>query len=195
MSDDRSGRGPHLRPTTPSTIAVAGLTGAALTLLLVARYYRHAPELAWYNSVVVFALAVLLSWLAWTTRRALRPGRGRSRAAVGASGPGGPSPAPGRLAGPEHALQIARFAVLAKAAAVAGALFFGAYLGFTVWLAVQSGRLTAAADDLPSAVLGTVACAALTASALWLEHSCRIPPQDADRDRDAQSRDDSRDRP
>lgn len=180
MSDDQPGREPSLRPTAPSTLAVAGLAGAALTLLLVARYYQRAPELAWYNSLVIFVLAVLLTWLAWTTRKALRPGRGRSRAAIGADGANGTSPAPGRLAGPEHALQIARFAVLAKAAAVAGALFFGAYLGFTVWLAIQSGRLTAAADDLPSAVLGTVACAALTASALWLEHSCRIPPRDDD---------------
>ncbi|GAA2144543.1 DUF3180 family protein [Glycomyces algeriensis] len=176
--DDEHGPRPSLKPTAPSTLAVVGLIGAALTLLLVARYYQQAPELAWYNSVVLFALAALLAWMAWTTRKTLRPSR---RQAQAASAGGLPSRAPGRLEGPEHALQIARFAVLAKAAAIAGAAFFGAYLGFTVWLAVQSGRLTAAAEDLPSAVLGTVACAALTAAALWLEHSCRIPPQDDER--------------
>jgi hypothetical protein len=160
---------------------VAALVGAALTLLLVARYYQQAPDLAWYNSVVVLALAVLLAWMAWTTRKALRPSKKRLQAA--AVDGTGPSPAPGRLEGPEHALQIARYAVLAKAASIAGAVFFGAYLGFTIWLAVQAGRLTAAADDLPAAVLGTVACAALTAAAVWLEHSCRIPPQDRDDDR------------
>jgi len=185
MSDDEHGPGPSLKPTAPSTLAVAGLAGAALTLLLVARYYQHAPDLAWYNSLVIFALAVLLAWLGWTTRKTLRPSRKRIAATVDARGP---TAAPGRLDGPEHALQIARFAVLAKAAAVAGAAFFGAYLGFTVWLAVQSGRLTAAADDLPSAVLGTVACAALTGAALWLEHSCRIPPQDDDQDDDRPAR-------
>ncbi|THV28090.1 DUF3180 domain-containing protein [Glycomyces paridis] len=174
-----------MRPTSPSTIGVAALAGAALTLLLVARYYQHAPSLNWYNSAVILALAALLAWLAWTTRTVLRPGRGRSRAAVDQAGAAPPS---GRLDGPEHALQIARFAVLAKAAAVAGAAFFGAYLGFTVWLAVQSGRLTAAADDLPEAILGTIACAVLTAAALWLEHSCRIPPQDDDQDDDRPNR-------
>lgn len=178
-SDDGHHPKPSLRPTTPSTLAVVALAGAALTLLLVARYYQQAPDLAWYNSVVLFALAVLLAWLAWTTRKTLHPGRRQEQAA---SAGGLPSRAPGRLEGPEHALQIARYAVLAKAAAIAGAAFFGAYLGFTVWLAVQSGRLTAAEAELPRAILGTVACAALTAAALWLEHSCRIPPQDDEQD-------------
>ncbi|SDL06412.1 Protein of unknown function [Glycomyces sambucus] len=181
MSDGKHGPSPSLRPTSPSTLAVAALVGAAFTLLLVARFYQRAPDLAWYNSVVVLALAALLAWLAWTTRKALRPNKKRLQAA--AIDGSDPSPAPGRLDGPEHALQIARFAVLGKAASIAGAAFFGAYLGFTVWLAVQAGRLTAAADDLPPAVLGTVACAVLTAAAVWLEHSCRIPPQDRDDDR------------
>lgn len=175
-SDDEQGRRPSLRPTAPSTLAVVGLAGAALTMLLVARYYQQAPDLSVYNSVVIFVLAALLAWLAWTTRKTLRPSSRQVQAA--SSGRRVPTRVPGRLAGPEHALQIARFAVLAKAAAIAGAAFFGTYLGFTVWLAVQSGRLTAAADDLPASVLGTIACAALTAAALWLEHSCRIPPQD-----------------
>src|SRR5688572_26137086 len=114
-SDDEHGPRPSLRPTKPSTLAVVGLAGAALTVLLAARYYQQAPDLAWYNSVVLFALAALLAWMAWTTRKALRPGR---RRAQGASAGGVPSRAPGRLEGPEHALQIARFAVLAKAAAI-----------------------------------------------------------------------------
>ncbi len=48
---------------------------------------------------------------------------------------------------------------------------------------MQSDRLQAAADDLPGAILGTVACAALTAAALWLEHSCRIPPSQEEDER------------
>lgn len=180
MSSDEHGPKPSLRPTSPSTLAVVGLAGAALTLLLAARYYRHAPDLSEYNSIGVFAVAVLLAWMAWTTRKTLHPGDRQLRAAnIGGEGS---SRAPGRLEGPEHALQIARYAVLAKSAAIAGAAFLGAYLGFTVWLAVQSSRLVAAADDLRPAILGTVACALLTASALWLEHSCRIPPQDDDED-------------
>lgn len=185
MSDDEHGPKPSLKPTAPSTLAVVGLAGAALTMLLVARYFQHAPDLAWYNSSAIFALAALLAWMAWTTRRTLHPSRRQLRAA---STGGERSRAPGRLEGPGHALQIARFAVLAKAAAVAGAALFGAYLGFTLWLALQSGRLTAAADDLPPAILGVVGGAALTAAAIWLEYSCRIPPRDEDDEDDDQNR-------
>ncbi|WP_168801756.1 DUF3180 domain-containing protein [Glycomyces buryatensis] len=179
-SDDKHGPRPTLRPTAPSTIAVAALAGAALTLLLVARYYQQAPDLAWYNSAVIFALAILLAWMAWNTKRTLQPSERQVRAQ--ATQADSAATRPGLLNGPEHALQIARFAVLAKAAIIAGSAFFGAYLGFTVWLAVQSDRLTAAASDLPSAILGTIACAALTAAGLWLEHSCRIPPSSEDSD-------------
>ncbi|WP_198587251.1 DUF3180 domain-containing protein [Glycomyces xiaoerkulensis] len=182
MSDDKHGPQPTLRPTAPSTLAVSALAGGALTLLLVARYYQRAPELAWYNSVAILALAVLLAWMAWNTRRTLNPNRRRSPAA--APDRSEPNPRAGTVHGPEHALQIARYAVLAKAAAIAGAVFFGAYLGFTIWLAIQSDRLAAAGEDLPGGVLGTVSCAALTASALWLEHSCRIPPTEDDEDED-----------
>ncbi|WP_026925385.1 DUF3180 domain-containing protein [Glycomyces arizonensis] len=182
MSDDKHGPQPSLRPTAPSTIAVCALAAGALTMLLVARYYQQVPDLTWYNSAVIFALAALLAWLAWTTGRTLHPSARSLRAQ--SAGRAEDRPRAGTVRGPEHALQIARFAVLAKAAAIGGAIFFGAYLGFTIWLAVQSDRLQAATDDLPGAILGAVSCAALTAAALWLEHSCRIPPsQEEDEDR------------
>ncbi|MCH7229480.1 DUF3180 domain-containing protein [Glycomyces sp. L485] len=181
MSDDKHGPQPSLRPTTPSTIAVSALAGGALTLLLVARYYQRAPDLAWYNSAAILALAALIAWMAWNTKKTLNPNaRTGSARADDRSETTAPT---GTVRGPEHALQIARFAVLAKAASIGGAAFFGAYLGFTVWLAVQSDRLQAASDDLPGAVLGTVACAVLVTTALWLEHSCRIPPSQEDDDR------------
>ncbi|HEU5127489.1 MAG TPA: DUF3180 domain-containing protein [Glycomyces sp.] len=181
MSDDKHGPRPSLRPTAPSTIGVCALASGAVTMLLVARYYQQVPDLAWYNSAAMLALAVLLAWLAWNTRRTLHPPGARQARSAAAQGE-----APrrtGTVRGPEHALQIARFAALGKAAAIGGALCFGAYLGFTAWLAVQSDRLQAAADDLPGAILGTVACAALTAAALWLEHSCRIPPSQEEDER------------
>lgn len=178
MSDDKHGPRPSLRPTAPSTLAVSVLAGGALTLLIVTRYYQQVPDLAWYNSAAILALAALLAWLAWNTKQTLNPKSRRSPTAV-SEGPG--ATRQGTVRGPEHALQIARYAVLAKAASIAGAAFFGAYLGFAIWLAVQSDRLAAASDDLPVAILGTVSCGALTAAALWLEHSCRIPPsQDED---------------
>lgn len=182
MSDDKHGPQPSLRPTAPSTIGVCAIASGAVTMLLVARYYQQVPALAWYNSAAILALAVLLAWLAWNTRRALRPSDTRETRATtaGREAPGGPT---GTVRGPEHAIQIARFAVLAKAAAIGGAVCFGAYMGFTTWLAVQSDRLEAAADDLPRAIVGALACAALTAAALWLEHSCRVPPSQGEDER------------
>ncbi|GAB3648230.1 DUF3180 domain-containing protein [Glycomyces tarimensis] len=180
MSDDKHGPRPSLRPTAPSTLAVSALAGGALTLLLVARYYQQAPELAWYNSAAILALAALLAWMAWNTKKTLNPSARQGRAQ--ATERSGPMAQAGTVRGPEHALQIARSAVLAKAAAISGSAFFGAYLGFTIWLAVQSDRLQAASDDLPGAIFGTVSCAALTATALWLEYSCRIPPSPEDDD-------------
>lgn len=180
MSDDKHGPKPTLRPTAPSTIIVCALAGGALTMLLVARYYQQVPDLAWYNSAAILALAVLLAWMAWHTKRTLNPSARQMRAQAARRGDDR-SPA-GVVRGPEHAIQIARFALLGKAAAVGGAVFFGAYLGFSIWLAVQSDRLQAASDDLPGAILGAVACAALTTTALWLEYSCRIPPSQEEDD-------------
>jgi hypothetical protein len=183
MSDDKHGPQPSLRPTAPSTISVCAIASGAVTMLLVARYYQQVPDLAWYNSAAILALAVLLAWLAWNTRRTLRPSDAREARATPAGRRETPDGATGAVRSPEHAIQIARFAVLAKAAAIGGALCFGAYMGFTAWLAVQSDRLQAAANDLPGAIIGSLACAALTAAALWLEHSCRIPPSPGEDER------------
>ena len=181
MSDDQHGPRPSVRPTAPSTIAVSALIGLAATLLIVARYYQHVPELAWYNSVAIVALAVLLAWMAWTTHRTLNADMRDRRASVAERSEADADRA-SALEGPGHAMQIARYAMLGKAAAIAGALFFGAYLGFTVWLTVQRDRLQAASEDLPGAVIGTIACMLLVLTARLLEHSCRIPPSREDDD-------------
>ena len=80
---------------------------------------------------------------------------------------------------------VARFAVLAKASSLGGAILTGGYAGFVPWLAIESGRLREASSDLPPTVGGLVASAGLMAAALWLERACRIPePPDEEQDRD-----------
>ncbi|QSB05651.1 DUF3180 domain-containing protein [Natronoglycomyces albus] len=145
---------PTLRPTAYSTLVVCALAAGAITLGLVSRFYQNVPELAWYNPVALLILALVLANVAYMTRRRIRK--------------------PGEYA-PVQPLQVARFAVLGKATAIGGALFFGAYSGFTIWAAVQAPLLDAAADDVPPGLFGVVACLMLTAAALWLERSCRIP--------------------
>lgn len=148
---------PSLRPTAYSTLVVSAMAAGALTLLVVSRFYQNVPELAWYNPVAIGVLAIVLANLAFMTRRRLRR--------------------PGSYATVEP-MQIARFAVLAKAAAIGGSIFFGAYSGFTIWVSVQAPRLDAASGDVPPGVFGVIACLLLTAAALWLENSCRIPDDD-----------------
>jgi hypothetical protein len=59
----------------------------------------------------------------------------------------------------------------------------GAWLGASAALVPSADVVSAAADDLRSAVIGAISAAVLIAAALWLEHSCRTP-ETRDQDRD-----------
>ncbi|WP_307810720.1 DUF3180 domain-containing protein [Tomitella cavernea] len=74
-------------------------------------------------------------------------------------------------------LTIARAAVLAKASAIAGAVFAGGWAGFLIYLVPQQDRLAAARSDLPGTIFGLVAGLVLVAAALWLERTCTVPPE------------------
>jgi hypothetical protein len=141
-------------PTRPSTLVVAGLAAAAGAWLLISSFYRNIPPLPWLPTVTVAALAVLEGVLAHHTKARIerRPGRE-----------------------PVDPLAVARYAVLAKASSLAGAIFAGFYGGMLTWLLIEQ-RGTAAGDrDVLAATAGLVAALALVAGALWLERSCRVP--------------------
>ncbi|MFI7077028.1 DUF3180 domain-containing protein [Micromonospora sp. NPDC049903] len=145
-------------PTRISTLVVAALAAAAVTWLLISSfYYSGLPPLPWLPVVTLAGLAVLEAYAAVNTRGRIdrRPGRD-----------------------PVNPLMVARFVVLAKASALVGAIFAGAYAGLVGWLLVQSTR--AAGADRPAAIAGLVASVALVAAALWLERSCRVPEQPED---------------
>ncbi|MFD2766670.1 DUF3180 domain-containing protein [Micromonospora eburnea] len=148
-------------PTRISTLVVAGLAAAAVAWLLISSfYYDLAPSLPWLPVVTLAALAVLEGYAAVNTRGKIegRPGRE-----------------------PLNPLLVARFVVLAKASALAGAIFAGFYAGLTGWLFIE--RTNAAIGDRPAGVGGVIAAIALVAAALWLERSCRVPEQEDDEDR------------
>jgi hypothetical protein len=146
-----------MRPTRPASLVVAALAAAALAWLLISVFYADIPPLPWLPAVTLAGLAVLEAYLALNTRARIdrRPGRD-----------------------PVDPLAVARFAVLAKASSQAGAIFGGFSAGLAAWLLVE--RTRAAYDDLPAAVAGTVASAALVAAALWLERCCRVPERPDD---------------
>ncbi|WP_431933409.1 DUF3180 domain-containing protein [Micromonospora sp. RP3T] len=162
----------RMGPTRASTLVVAGLAAAAVAWLLISGfYYDFAPDLPWLPVITLAGLAVLEGYAAANTRARVerRPGRE-----------------------PVNPLLVARFVVLAKASALAGAIFAGFYAGLVGWLFVE--RTNAAVGDRPAAVAGLVAALALVAAALWLERSCRVPEQEDDEDREPGDRETPRGR-
>lgn len=154
-----------MTPTRPSTLVLAALIAGLVTWLLVDRFYGDFQRLPWLSAFTILLLAVAEGATARATRaRILRK-------------PGTQPPEP---------LVVARLAALAKASSLAGSLLFGAYSAITFWVVTHAGRLSAAADDIPAAGGGVVACGLLVAAALWLERSCRIP-RDPDADREESS--------
>jgi hypothetical protein len=153
LPDDRKPR-PTLGPTRASTLIVAGLTTAAVSWLAISRFYGSFPKVPWLPGIVLLALAAFEFGAAVSTK---------SRIDRRAGAP------------PVDPLQVARFVVLAKASALAAALFTGYYGGMTAWLATEQQN-SHAQDDLPPAVVGLVGSAALVTAALLLERACRVPP-------------------
>jgi hypothetical protein len=146
---------PRLRPTRPATLIVAGLATAALSWLGISHFYGDIPTLGWLPAVTLFGLAALEAVAANNTKARIDRRHGTE---------------------PVDPLLVARYVVLAKASALVGAIFAGFYAGMVVWLLSERGRLIHAGIDLPPGVACLLAAAALTAAALWLERSCRVPP-------------------
>ena len=150
---DQEPDGSRMGPTRLSTLVVAGLAAAALAWLLISSfYYSGMPRLPWLPVVTLAGLAVLEAYAAVNTRGRIERKPGRE---------------------PVNPLLVARFVVLAKASALAGAIFLGFYAGLTGWLFVEPTN--AAIQDRPAAGAGALASLALVAAALWLERSCRVP--------------------
>jgi hypothetical protein len=132
-----------MRPTSGSVLVVAGLLAAAAGWLLLSFFYSNWPAPPWLPVIVLAVLAFGEGFLAQNT--AARVQR-----------------RPGAL--PVEPLAVARYAVLAKASSLAGALY--------VFEPTKFAR-----DAVPAAAGGVLAALALVAAALWLERSCRVPEQ------------------
>ena len=153
-----------MRPTSLSALVVAGLAAAAMGWLLLSAFYAQL-RLPWLPIFVFTTLAIAEALLAQNTRARIQ------------RKPGAPRVDP---------LAVARFAALAKASSLAGALFAGFSAGLLSWLALEPTK--AARDDVPAAIGGVVAGLALVGAALWLEHSCRVPEQPDQKDGDDSGR-------
>ncbi len=155
-----------MRPTSISVLVVAALAAAAVAWLLLSVFYADWPPLPWLPIIVIAALAVMETYLAQNTAARVQ------------RRPGAPRVEP---------LAVARYAVLAKASSLAGALYAGFSAGVLAWLLLEPTQ--AAREDVPAAVGGVVSSLALVGAALWLERACRVPDQPDQPDGDRPRRD------
>jgi hypothetical protein len=140
--------------TRARDLVVAGLVAAVLVYLLVRVLYGQLPPLPTFAGVTLLVLAIIEGVLGASLRSRIRnPGEGR----------------------PLQPLTAARSVALAKASSMLGAIMLGAWLGMLAYVLPRRGEITAAADDVPSTVVGVICSAILIGAALWLEWCCRTP--------------------
>jgi fatty acid desaturase len=163
VSNNPGGRqtDPSMRPTSISVLIVAALVAAAVGWLLLSFFYNDWPSPPWLPVVVIAVLAVAEGFLAQNTAARVQ------------RKPGAPRVEP---------LAVARFAVLAKASSLAGALYGGYSAGLLAFYVLEPTKF--ARDSVPAVAAGVIASVALIAAALWLERSCRVPDQQDREDED-----------
>ncbi len=143
-----------MTPTRPWQLIASGAVAFLLTYVLMRVYYLtsltsslpRTPVL----SVAVVALVEAELGRGVRSRLAGRPG---TRAIL--------------------PITVARYAALARASSIAGALVVGAWAGVLAYTAPRGDQPPVAGADTITAALGVASGAALIAAALWLEYGCR----------------------
>ena len=111
------------------------------------------PDVTWSTIGLLGFVALIVGSAAYLTRRTVR----RDRSSL-----------------PHH--QAVNRLVLGKAVALVGALFTGGYLGYAL---AQVGAAEPAADSrLWHSLVAAGVSVLVGAAALFLEHACRVPPED-----------------
>jgi hypothetical protein len=147
-----------VKPTRISVLIALAVVAGVVAYPLTSAYYSDVQSPPIFAPLWLLLLALAEGYTAGLTRNRLlgRPGTK-----------------------PINAIVVSRLAVLAKATSPVGALGFGAYTGFLVYVA----RTTSAqADrDTRTAALGMACSLLLVVAALLLERVCRVkPPADDD---------------
>jgi hypothetical protein len=156
VSKDPSGAqtDPSMRPTSVSVLVVAGLAAAAAAWLLLSFFYNEWPRPPWLPVIVITALAVAEGVLAQNTAARVQ------------RRPGAPRVEP---------LAVARYAVLAKASSLAGALYAGYSAGLLAFYVLSPTEFSR--NAVPATVGGVISSLGLVGAALALERACRVPDQ------------------
>jgi hypothetical protein len=148
---------PGLRPTAIASLVAAAAVAGFLGWWFIRTNYGNLPDLNWLPGLTLTGLAVVESVAAQNTRAKVERRAGSGRI---------------------NPLLVARYAVLAKASSLGGAIFAGAYGGIAVWAISERSFLRAAEANVAPAIAGLVGAVALTVAGLFLERSCRVPPSE-----------------
>jgi hypothetical protein len=153
---------PALVPTKIATLVIAAVVAGVLSWAAFSKFYGEIPDLNFLPGLILAGLAIVEFVAAQNTRQRIegRPRRGRL-----------------------NPLLVARYAVLAKASSLSGAIFGGVYTGICIWALDERGQLRVADQNLPPAIAGLVGSVALLAAAILLERACRVPPSKDDEDK------------
>jgi hypothetical protein len=163
-----------MKPVRRRELLALAAAVAFATWLVVRSAYGSLPPFHWWLPVPLGVLAVAEAMGARTLHARLSAQR---------EGRPGPGRTPATAARPVEPMLVARLAVLAQASAWVGAVFAGLWTGVLLHTGPAVGRLSAAAGDTVTAVLGIVLSVGLAVAALWLEHVCRVPPGEDDEER------------
>ncbi len=142
-----------MKPTRTSVLLAVFVVFAAAGGLGLRAAYDSLPELPSSWVVTVAIAAIVVAFLAWTTRNRLTGQHG---------------------ARPPEPLTVARYVALARACSPVGAGLTGAWFGALIFLLTQRGMVDAVAHDRRVSIAGIVSGVALTAAGLWLEWVCRL---------------------
>jgi hypothetical protein len=153
-----------VRPTRLSVLLAAAVVAGAVSYLIVRSAYGSLPTLPRFApaSLAIVAVAEGLLALGTRSRLARKPGTH-----------------------PIEPMLVARYAALAKATSLVGALVTGAYVGLLIYVSSLSGPTPH--DDTVTAAFGTASSVAVVAAALALERTCRVKqrpdkPESADQE-------------
>jgi Protein of unknown function (DUF3180) len=140
-------------PIRPWPLMLAAVLAGAAGWLVIRFGYASFPPLPWTAAAALALLAIAEVWSGRNVRAQIR-GRVSRR--------------------PLAPIAIARMALVAKASAMAAAIFGGVCAGFLGYLGGMVDK-TAPRRDTITAAVTLVTALALAAAALYLERSCRTP--------------------
>lgn len=138
-------------------LAVLALLFAVLGYFATRAWYLRLPAFSWPPGAALLLVAAFEVALA-----------ARLRSLIGHDPDARPMPA----------VTVARWIVVGRASALAGAVATGVGAGFTVYTATQLGQVDVAGSDLAAGIVFVVGALVLTAAGCLLERAGLVPPPD-----------------